>query len=155
MAHANSAPEKGFGGTWREDDESITITLNGQELTLRKTGPTRAVVTSKNAPPPGEVYGRLSHRGLPLVDCTVALIRLKKTWGDYEVDGSVEPLWVKTSDNGVYHFADVAAGPYKLSWLPAGQRQWIRRIEFRPDVRVKNDETTWAKQIRVSLRTLN
>jgi len=144
-------------GTWKEEGRYIIIDLNGQQLRLEKSADSETEPPARNATASGgEVYGRLSSRqGSPIVDCKVALLPLKKTWNSYAVDGSVKPLIVHTDSNGVYHFEDVRPGPYKLSWLPAGTRQWIRRIEFRPDVRVKSNAVAHAKEIHHSLRTVN
>lgn len=167
-SNAGRIPEGAMGATpgepvdrtCREDGRHIIINLNGQQLRLEKSGaaPTAAAPTAA-APTEqangGEVYGRLSHRGQPVVNCAVALLPLSKTWNSYEINEAVEPLVARTDEHGDYHFAAAPPGPYKLSWLPAGERQWIRRVEFRPDVRVRAGETAHIEEIRVALRTIN
>ena len=60
-----------------------------------------------------------------------------------------------TDADGTYRFENVPAGEYKLTWLPQGQNQWIRRIAMRPDIKVHAGETTNAKEIRVAMQTIN
>jgi len=50
---------------------------------------------------------------------------------------------------------DVPVGAYKLTWLPAGATQWIRRIEMKPDVFVHEGQDTTVKDLRMALRTIN
>ena len=71
------------------------------------------------------------------------------------MDDDRKPLATVTDQNGVFHYEGVPAGGYKLTWLPAGQNQWIRRIAMRPDVHVHNGETTTLKEIRIALQTVN
>jgi len=155
-AHAGAATRPAaVDGTWREEDGQIVINLNGQQLKLQKTGDVQVPSPGNVAFEGGEVRGRLSHKGRPIANCSVALVPLKKTWNGYTVDGSDHPMIRQTDGNGVYFFQNVKPGPYKLSWLPEGERQWIRRAEFCPDVRVKSGDLAYAKEIRSSLRTIN
>lgn len=145
-------------GTWKEEGRYLILDMNGQQLRLEKAAGSETEPPARHATAAsgGEVYGRLSSRqGSPIVDCKVALLPLKKTWNGYTVDGSMKPMVVHTDSNGMYHFEDVPPGPYKLSWLPAGTRQWIRRIQFRPDVQVKANAVAHAKEIHHSLHTVN
>jgi len=142
-------------GTWREDGQHILININGQQLRLEKSGPSSPTPTPPAPPAGGEVEGRLSHRGHPLVHCTVALLPLSKSGSGYHVNGEREPPVCHTDSNGVYRFPDVPPGAYKLTWLPEGTRQWIRRVKFHPDVHVKAGQVAHAKEIRRCLQTLN
>ncbi|MCH8047056.1 MAG: carboxypeptidase regulatory-like domain-containing protein [Planctomycetes bacterium] len=144
-------------GTWQQDGDEMVINLNGQQYRLEKIGEDRPVSGNSATPSHrgGEVRGRLSHRGKPLADCTVTLMRLKKSFGGYTVSRDTEPLTTVTNLDGSYQFAEVAPGHYKLRWRPHGETHWIRRAEFRPDVRVRTGETSRIKEIRVALRTLN
>ncbi len=90
-----------------------------------------------------------------MINCAVALLPLAKSWNGYNIKSAVQPLICRSDQNGVYYFPAVPPGPYKLTWLPEGQRQWIRRVEFRPDVRVKPARIAHVKEIRVSMRTVN
>ena len=101
------------------------------------------------------MFGRLMNRGRPLVKCQVSLIPLRRSLGGYAVDEKAEPQTTQTDERGDYRLENVPRGPYKLFWLPSGQRQWIRRIEFKPDVVVQSRETSQIKDIRVALRTIN
>jgi len=144
-------------GTWREDGQYIVIDVNGQKLRLIKSdsryvGPVSPNQSKSNN---GEIRGRLSHQKRPLVNCEVALIPLSKTWNKYTARNSRDIAFVKTDAQGIYRFVDVPPGPYKLKWRPAGQDGWIRRIELRPDVNVRANALTQAKEICVSLRTIN
>ncbi len=149
----NALNAQAVDGTWQDVGGQIIINFNGQQLRLEKTGDEPA--PKPYAPPGGEVYGRLSHKGRPVANCRVALLPLKKDWSGYRVDGSVAPTVGTTDSDGIYRIEDVASGPYKLTWLPDGERQWIRRIEIRPDVNVKSGDIAHIKEIRKSLRTVN
>ncbi len=103
----------------------------------------------------GAVSGRLLNGGRPLVNCHVVIVPLLEADGAIHADEDRKPLSTITDENGVFHFDGVPAGGYKLTWLPAGQKQWIRRIAMRPDVHVHNGETTVLKEIRIALHTIN
>ncbi len=143
-------------GTWSEDGKYLIINLNGQQLRLVKTQTQTSSVSTMSAEiiPGGEVSGRLSHQGRPLVNCKVALVALQKNWLGYTQKKSRE-LLANTDENGVYHLSNVPAGVYMLRWLPAGESSWIRRAEIRPDLRVRAGETTQVKEVRVAMRTIN
>ncbi|MFV1965533.1 MAG: carboxypeptidase-like regulatory domain-containing protein [Pirellulaceae bacterium] len=140
-------------GTWHDEGRYIVIHVNGQQLRLVKSD--SAEIPHPVPSDAGDVDGRLSHRGQPLVDCDVELVPLRKAWSGYAIHRSGKRLHTTTNDRGAYHLADVPPGAYKLKWRPAGQQAWIRRAEIRPDVRVVANETSHVKEIRLSLRTLN
>jgi hypothetical protein len=60
-----------------------------------------------------------------------------------------------TDEQGVYCFEHVPAGDYKLTWLPNGTKQWIRRISLRPDVVVQAGQDVSLKDVRMALQTIN
>ncbi len=153
--NSNLAAGRQADGTWREDGRYIFINLNGQEMRLLKSDPAPQATTHQAPTVGGEVFGRLSHEGQPLVNCEVQILPLKKAWNGYDLDDSGEPRTTVTDAGGVYHFANVLPGPYKARWRPAGQEQWIRRIEIQPDVQVRANQPASIKEIRVSLRTIN
>jgi hypothetical protein len=103
----------------------------------------------------GAVSGRLLNKGRPLVNCTVVIVPFQETESAVGVDEDRKSFSTVTDANGVFHFEGVPAGGYKLTWLPEGQRQWIRRIAMRPDVHVRYGETTVLKEIRIALQTVN
>ena len=170
-------------GTWREENGFVIINLNGQELRLAKSGSkttkqrvlveqpverqrivpaafstdSETLTLDRTPEPPvgGTVDGRLLHRGQAVSECQVSLIPLRKSFGGYEVDERAEPQKATTTADGRYRFTNVPRGSYKLFWLPKGERQWVRRIEYKPDVQVQTGEETRIKDIRTALRTLN
>jgi hypothetical protein len=103
----------------------------------------------------GTVCGRLSNRGRPLVGCHVVIVPMHQENGVFCFDPDRKPLDAVTDDDGVYRFENAPAGQYKLTWLPAGQTRWIRRIAMRPDVTVRSSEATNLKEIRIALQTIN
>ncbi len=145
-------------GTWSEDGKYLIINLNGQQLRLVKTQTQTRTSPVSTIPaeiiPGGEVSGRLSHQGRPLVNCKVVLVALQKNWLGYTLKKSAKQL-ATTDNNGVYRLGNVPAGVYMLRWLPAGESAWIRRAEVRPDLRVRVGETTQVKEVRVAMRTIN
>jgi hypothetical protein len=102
----------------------------------------------------GAVDGRLLNQGRPLVNCHVVIVPMHDAEDPHRVDER-KALTTLTDEQGVFHFEGVPAGQYKLTWLPQGQTQWIRRISMRPDVKVQSGETTRLKEIRVALQTIN
>jgi hypothetical protein len=70
-------------------------------------------------------------------------------------DESYEPMVGVTDEQGVYRFEKVPAGMYKLTWLPAGTKHWIRRIQMKPDVIVRAGQDVVVKDIRAATRTIN
>lgn len=103
----------------------------------------------------GAAWGRLLQQGKPLANCRVVIVPFTKSFRGYSPDKTKPPSVAVTNEQGLYHFDDVAPGPYKLSWLPEGYTQWIRRIAFQPDVVVQPQQTARIKDIRAALRTAN
>ena len=64
----------------------------------------------------------------------MVIVPLQEADGAIRMDEDRKPLSTVTDENGEFRFEGVPAGGYKLTWLPEGQRQWIRRIAMRPDV---------------------
>lgn len=144
-------------GTWRHEGRYIVMNINGQQYRLVQSDEPDLPATP-DEPVGGAVRGRLANRGRPLVGFDVALVPLKKTWVGFAIDRSVNPDTLATAltdATGTYRFTNLPAGLYKLKWRPPGESSWIRKVEFRPDVRVKNNEVTEAKEVRVALRTIN
>ena len=103
----------------------------------------------------GIVHGRLLQKGYPVSNCYVVIAPWPK--GD-KADSSLDtrvPLTTMTDDAGFYCFEHVLPGEYKLTWLPAGTQQWIRRIAMRPDVIVHEGQDVTLKDIRMALQTIN
>ncbi len=153
--HIEAAPTHLADGTWREDGRHIIINLNGQQVRLVKEPQAQGEPRLPERTG-GVVHGRLLNGGRPLVSCQVVIRPMKKKmFGGYTYGPTVQPISTTTDVQGVYHFDNVSPGPYKLSWLPQGTNQWIRRIAMRPDVAVRPQETTQVKDIAVALRTIN
>jgi hypothetical protein len=145
---ANVAAGQGSDGTWHEDPNYIVITIDGREVRLRKSDLGANLPTSAPAIA-AAVHGRLLQNGVPLVNCRVVMVAM-------EQEGARrEPLVSLTDEQGVYRFANVPAGEYKLTWLPEGTRQWIRRIQMKPDVIVQAGQDVVVKDVRAALRTIN
>ena len=124
----NANAGSGVDGTWQEDGQFLILNLNGQQLRLaKKVSPDAHTMISQNVPlvgallGGGEVRGRLSHRGQPLMSCEVTMIPLSKSWLGYRNDRSAKPIFTTTNSEGAYSFNQVPAGPYKLKWRPAGE----------------------------------
>lgn len=162
-------------GTWREEGGYVILNLGGREFRLRKAE-NQAAPASQNVartslpgrpeterklrpqsakPDGGAVEGRLLNHRRPLVNCTVELIPLQPSFLTYTINADARPLTTTTDAHGHYRFDSVAPGPYKLRWLPAGRRRWIRRLEIKPDVIVRDGCTAHAKTVRVALSTIN
>jgi len=103
----------------------------------------------------GTVHGRLLQKGYPVSNCHVVIVPWPKgNKSDASLDARM-PLVTMTDDEGCYCFEHVPLGEYKLTWLPAGARSWIRRIAMRPDVIVHEGQDVALKDIRMALQTIN
>ena len=123
---------------------------NGSESVLNGTSQPTAV-----RPSDGSVHGRLLQKGYPLVNCYVVIVPWQN--GD-KTDSSIDtrvPLSTTTNEDGFYNFEHVPPGEYKLTWLPDGAKQWIRRIAMRPDVIVHEGQDVTLKVIRMATQTIN
>lgn len=104
----------------------------------------------------GTVVGRLLNGRKPLANCRVALIPIEKAgFGGYDIDAKSKPQSATTDETGNYRVENVPAGLYKLFWLPAGTRRWIRRVQFEPDAVVRSGKTAEVKTVRLAVRTVN
>jgi hypothetical protein len=144
-------------GTWRDDGPHVIINLDGREIRLAKSpaGQDQSDVPNRSDLAGGTVYSRLLDHGRPLVNCHVVLVPMHQEQGVYCFDPDRKVLSTTTDAEGTYRFENVPAGEYKLTWLPQGLNQWIRRIAMRPDVKVRAGESTSAKEIRVAMQTIN
>jgi hypothetical protein len=156
QAPENIAPPPPVNGTWRDDGQYVIIEVNGQQLRLLKSA-----LGQPPAPPAGQIqvatgtaHGRLLQKGRPLVNCQVVIVPMHKD-GATDDNGFRQPVTAVTDADGIYVFANVPVGAYKLTWLPAGGTQWIRRIEMKPDVFVHEGQDTMVKDLRMALRTIN
>ena len=60
-----------------------------------------------------------------------------------------------TDNEGVYRFANVSPGLYKLYWKPPSETAWVRRFKMEPDVIVVPGKLTNPKDVETMKRTLN
>ena len=106
----------------------------------------------------GSVEGKILHNRSPLRDCQVKLQMLEKggllAKGYRPVDGAIE-IETVTDENGIYHFANVSPGLYKLFWKPPSETSWVRRFKMEPDVIVEPGKVTNPKDVETLKRTLN
>jgi hypothetical protein len=148
------APE-GFDGTYRDDGEYVTINIDGKEMKLLKPRAALAAMPSTTRPE-GTVRGRLMENGRPLINCRVVIVPLEGDGKTYRYDANREPLSSATDNQGIYYFEHVPIGKYKLTWLPDGTNQWIRRIAIKPDLFVRsNGETVSVNTIGAARHTIN
>jgi hypothetical protein len=157
-AGAAAGPEQTVDGTWREDGQFVIINIDGKETRLLKPAAemmSQAVVASR-APEEGAVHGRLLQGERPLANCHVVMMPIrqegKKT---YAYDKTRDPQTTITDSEGNYFFDHAPAGKYKLTWLPAGTKQWIRRLVIKPDVTVRAGEEVGVKDISFAQSTIN
>lgn len=106
----------------------------------------------------GSVEGKILRSGSPLSGCQVKLQMLEKggllTKGYHPVEGAVE-IETVTDDEGVYRFANVSPGLYKLYWKPHTETTWVRRFKMEPDVIIEPGKLTNPKDVETLKRTLN
>lgn len=150
------APPQPVNGTWRDEGDYVVIEVNGQQIRLAKTAlmPQPAPTTAPVGIAVGSVHGRLLQRGNPLVNCTVVIVPMHQD-GATDDGGVRRPVSTVTDADGVYCFVNVPAGAYKITWLPAGTTQWIRRIEMKPDVFVREGEDHALRDVKMAIQTIN
>jgi hypothetical protein len=135
----------------------VIIDVNGQQLRLAKSalGQQQAGSPAHSQTGDGSVHGRLMQKSRPLVNCHVVIVPMHNDRGADSYDGSRQPMTTVTNEDGIYYFEHVPPGAYKLTWLPNGTNQWIRRLVVRPDVIVRPGEAVTAKEIRAAQQTIN
>ena len=115
----------------------------------------KSVIQDRNL---GSVEGKILRSGSPLPGCQVKLQMLEKggllAKGYRPVAGAVENETV-TDNEGVYRFANVSPGLYKLYWKPPSETAWVRRFKMEPDVIVVPGKLTNPKDVETMKRTLN
>lgn len=143
-------------GTYREDGQYVTITIDGKEMRLFKP-PATQLPLAPSAPgmAEGTVRGRLMQGGRPLVNCRVVMVPLEGEGKTYRYASNLQPLSTATDNEGIYNFERVPVGKYKLTWLPDGTNQWIRRIAVKPDVVVHAGQAVNVNSIGAATRTIN
>ncbi|OHB44405.1 MAG: hypothetical protein A2545_05350 [Planctomycetes bacterium RIFOXYD2_FULL_41_16] len=106
----------------------------------------------------GSVEGKILRSGNPLPGCQVKLQMLGKggllAKGYRPVKEAVE-IETVTDNEGVYRFANVSPGLYKLYWKPPSETSWIRRFKMEPDVIIEPGKLTNPKDVETMKRTLN
>lgn len=149
-------------GTYREEGQFLVLNLDGQEIRLARENASAPLNDtggsdgqSTDGGPTGAVQGQLMHRGKPIAHCRIALIPLARGIGGYQLLRSGTREVVVTDERGNYFFPSVPPGPYKLTWLPDGETQWIRRAALRPDLTVREGQVTHVRPTRNALATIN
>ena len=106
----------------------------------------------------GNVEGRVFQNGVPLKSCQVKLVMMEKygyLTNEYRiVEGALEIESV-TDEDGIYYFANVPPGKYKMFWMSPSETGWVRRLKMDPDVVVKSGKLATPKDIETMKRTLN
>src|SRR3989339_782560 len=131
------------------DKEEVNKAVEGD---IKKEEP---VIQDRNL---GSVEGKILRSGSPLSGCQVKLQMLEKggllTKGYHPVEGAVE-IETVTDNEGVYRFANVSPGLYKLYWKPLTETTWVRRFKMEPDVIIEPGKLTNPKDVETLKRTLN
>ncbi len=156
---AGSSPGAGQGadGTWREEGRYVIINIDGKETRLLKPASEASHGEVVRQPSEeGTVRGRLAQGPRPLANCHVVLIPIKEAAKKtYSYDEAREPLTTTTDDDGNYYFEHAPVGEYKLTWLPEGTKQWIRRLAMKPDITVHRGQAVMVREISFAQRTIN
>ena len=156
-AIALPGPGQAVDGTWREDGHYVIININGKETKLLKPAPEVNQIAAASQPSEeGTVRGRLLQGKRPLANCHVVMMPIREEGKKaYVYDETREPQTATTDSDGDYFFEHVPAGMYKLTWLPQGTKQWIRRLVIKPDVVVHGGQAVSVKEIRFAQATIN
>ncbi len=104
----------------------------------------------------GSAEGRILYSGKGLEGCRVKLVRmtrygiLSKIFQDYSfLDTEFETI---TDKDGIYRFADLPTGFYKLKWELPGDKGWIRRLKLKPDVTIEEGKKSVLKNVEANMR---
>jgi hypothetical protein len=151
------ASPQAVDGTIRDDGEYVTITIDGKEMKLLKPRATPKLnIPGAPGVAVGAVRGRLMQSGRPLANCRVVIMPLERDGKGYRYDSNREPFSTATNSDGIYYFDHVPIGDYKLTWLPSGTNQWIRRVAIKPDVVVRHSgEAVSINTIGAAQQTIN
>ncbi len=106
----------------------------------------------------GSVEGKIFQNGKPLKGCQVKLIVMEKVGfltKEYHTVEDASEIESVTDDYGVYHFANIPPGQYKMYWMPPSETGWVRRLKMNPDVVVESGKLVTPKDIETTKRTLN
>ena len=106
----------------------------------------------------GSVEGRIFQNGKPLKNCQVKLVMMEKygyLTNEYRIVEGASEIESVTDEYGVYHFANIQPGKYKMYWMPPSETGWVRRLKMDPDVVVKSGKLVTPKDIETMKRTLN
>lgn len=142
-------------GTWREDGHFVIININGKETKLLKPEVNQSAATNQPLEE-GTVRGRLLQGKRPLANCHVVMMPIREEGKKaYAYDETRDPQAAITDSDGDYFFEHVPAGKYKLTWLPQGTKQWIRRLAIKPDVVVHGGQSASVREIRAAQSTIN
>ena len=123
-----------------------------------------AIVSNQRQPRPvaraekvlvGTAEGYILRGDKGLADCSVKLVRL------VQAETTIKLLKVLkeeiefeavTDKAGLYRFADIPIGNYKLKWQLPGQTGWIRRLKYGPDVTVTKGKVGVIKAVETRRR---
>jgi hypothetical protein len=157
VSSASPEPGQAVDGTWREEGLYVIVNINGIETRLLKQAPEVSQSAAASQPTQeGTVRGRLAQGKRPLTNCHVVIVPMNEEGQNaYAYSKAQEPLTAITDSDGVYYFEHVPAGQYKLTWLPQGTNQWIRRLAIKPDLVVHGGEAVSVKEIRGAQTTIN
>lgn len=134
------------------DQEQLKEELTEEIMTKLRERDYSTAHSSKDL---GSAEGRILHRNEGLKGCRVKLVRmtrygiLSKIFQDYNLDTQFETI---TDNDGIYHFANLPAGSYKLKWELPGDKGWIRRLRDKPDVTVEKGKKSVLKDVESNRR---
>ena len=74
---------------------------------------------------------------------------------EYRIVEDAPQIESVTDEHGLYYFANVLPGKYKMYWMPPSETVWVRRLKMDPEVAVKSGKLVTPKDIETAKRTLN
>ena len=120
------------------------LQAENQALLRERSGPgTRRTQVSTTVF--GRAEGQILREGSGLPDCRVKLVRISKSnrfidlFNAYQEGTEFETV---TNAEGNYRFEKIPVGDYKIKWQLPDDKGWIRRLRDKPDVTVKEGQTS-------------
>lgn len=162
----NEYPTASESVTEEGQKELVDESANGEKVgdsqdALVQTTPQESTEKGKTLVPNervGRIEGKILHGGKPLKDCQIKLQMLEKggmLMKVYHPVEGAEELETTTDVDGVYRFANIPPGFYKLYWKPSTEASWVRRFKMEPDVIVEPGKVTNPEEVETLKRTLN
>lgn len=128
--------------------------LRKLQMLAPESGPRAVLASAALTQPPagavGKAEGRILRKGKGLPDCKIKLVTMVQSGGLLKVYKEGAEFDTTTDKDGKFAFDALPVGSYKLKWQVPGDTGWIRRLQYKPDVKVEPGKITVAKTVETA-----